>query len=78
MITAQPTKPSSSPATLKMKSVCWLGTKFAVTSEPWNRPLPNSPPEPIVILACAALYPLPLRVGRRVQERGQPVQLVGS
>ena len=43
MITAQPTKPTSSPATLKMKSVCWFGTKLAVTSGPCSHPVPNSP-----------------------------------
>ena len=55
MITAQPTKPSSSPATAKMKSVCCSGTKLPATSWPWNRPWPSRPPEPIAILDWAAL-----------------------
>jgi hypothetical protein len=38
MITAAPAKPSSSPATAKMKSVCGSGTKLPATSWPWNRP----------------------------------------
>ncbi len=54
-ITMVPTKPSSSPATVKMKSVCWEGTKWPATSWPWNRPWPNIPPEPTAILAWAAL-----------------------
>ena len=54
-ITAQPTKPSSSPATVKMKSVCTEGTKFPPVNVPWNRPWPNVPPEPTAIFACSAL-----------------------
>src|SRR5215467_6944633 len=44
-ITAQPTKPSCSPATVKMKSVCTDGTKFPPVNAPWNNPWPNVPPE---------------------------------
>ena len=54
-MTAQPTKPSSSPATVKMKSVCTEGTKLPPVNVPWNRPWPNRPPEPTAILACRPL-----------------------
>ncbi len=52
---AAPRKPSSSPATVKTKSVCCSGTNCPVVCVPWNRPLPVRPPEPIAILACAVL-----------------------
>ena len=55
MMVIAPTKPSSSPATAKMKSVCCSGTKLPATSWPWNRPWPNIRPEPIAIFAWAAL-----------------------
>ena len=51
----RPAKPSSSPATVKMKSVRWSGTKLPEISWPWNRPWPNMPPEPIAILDWVAL-----------------------
>ena len=54
-ITAQPTKPSSSPATVKMKSVCTDGTKLLPVNVPWNSPWPNIPPDPTAILACSTL-----------------------
>ena len=40
MIAAAPTKPSSSPATVKMKSVCCSGTNLPLVCVPWNRPVP--------------------------------------
>ena len=53
--TPAPTRPSSSPATVKMKSVCCSGTKPARVCEPWNRPWPKSPPLPTAIRACSVL-----------------------
>jgi len=55
MMIAQPTNPSSSPATEKMKSVCCSGTKLPRTSGPWNRPSPNRPPDPMPIFDWYAL-----------------------
>src|SRR5581483_10343459 len=51
-----PTKPNSSPTTVKMKSVCCSGTNDRLVWVPLNRPFPNRPPEPIAALACARLY----------------------
>ncbi len=31
------------------------GTKLPPVNPPWNRPLPNRPPEPTAILACRPL-----------------------
>ena len=59
MIAAAPAKPSSFPATAKMKSVCCSGMKFPEIRLPWNSPWPNTPPDPMATFACAALYPLP-------------------
>ena len=36
--------PSSSPATVKMKSVCCSGTNLPLVCVPWNSPEPLSPP----------------------------------
>ena len=47
-----PTKPNSSPATVKIKSVCCSGTNQPFVCGPLNKPLPIIPPEPIVILDC--------------------------
>ena len=55
MITIVPAKPSSSPATVKMKSVCCSGTKWPPVCPPWNSPRPNMPPDPMVISAWLAL-----------------------
>ena len=55
MIRPAPTKPSSSPATVKTKSVCCSGTNWPVVCVPWNRPWPSSPPEPIAIRAWLVL-----------------------
>ena len=54
-MTAAPTKPSSSPATVKMKSVWTEGTKLPPVNVPWNRPSPCRPPEPTAILAWRPL-----------------------
>jgi hypothetical protein len=50
-----PTSPSSSPATVKMKSVCCSGTKPERVCEPSNRPWPKRPPLPTAIRACSTL-----------------------
>ena len=55
MIRPAPRKPSSSPATVKTKSVCCSGTNWPVVWEPWKSPLPVSPPEPIAIRAWLVL-----------------------
>ena len=52
---ARPTKPSSSPATVKMKSVCCSGTNRPLVWVPWNSPVPNRPPEPIAMRAWLVL-----------------------
>ena len=52
---ADPTRPSSSPATVKMKSVCCSGTKPARVCEPSKSPWPKSPPLPTAIRACSTL-----------------------
>ena len=53
--TPAPTRPSSSPATVKMKSVCCSGTKPERVWDPPKRPSPNSPPLPTAIRACSVL-----------------------
>ena len=53
--TPAPTRPSSSPATVKMKSVCCSGTKPARVCEPWKRPCPKRPPLPTAMRACSVL-----------------------
>ena len=53
--TPAPSRPSSSPATVKTKSVCCSGTKPARVCEPSNSPWPNRPPLPIAIRACSTL-----------------------
>ena len=55
MTTPAPTSPSSSPATVKMKSVCCSGTNPDRVCEPSNSPCPKSPPLPIAIRACSVL-----------------------
>ena len=50
-----PSSPSSSPATVKMKSVCCSGMKFPRVCVPSNSPLPNTPPEPIAMRAWLVL-----------------------
>ena len=55
MTSAAPTNPSSSPATVKMKSVCCSGTNWPWVCAPWNSPCPSTPPEPIAICACRTL-----------------------
>ena len=55
MTTPAPTRPSSSPATVKMKSVCCSGTKPDLVCEPLKSPWPNTPPLPIAIRACSVL-----------------------
>ena len=47
-----PTNPSSSPATVKIKSVCCSGTNRPLVCGPSNNPVPSNPPEPTVIRAC--------------------------
>ena len=49
MTSAAPTNPSSSPATVKMKSVCWAGTNLPCVCAPWKSPWPSTPPEPMAI-----------------------------
>ncbi len=49
MIPRAPTKPSSSPATEKMKSVSWKGIRPDWVWLPWKRPSPSRPPEAIAI-----------------------------
>ena len=53
--TAPPTNPSSSPTTVKMKSVCCSGTYAPFVCEPPNSPWPVSPPLPIAIWDCSWL-----------------------
>ena len=53
--TPAPTRPSSSPATVKTKSVCCSGTNPARVCEPSKSPWPNSPPLPTAIRACSTL-----------------------
>ena len=53
--TPAPIRPSSSPATVKTKSVCCSGTKRERVWEPSKRPCPNRPPLPIAILAWVVL-----------------------
>ena len=55
----EPMNPSSSPTAVKMKSVCCSGTLPKRVWGPLNGPLPKKPPELIVTLACATLYPAP-------------------
>ncbi len=55
MISPAPTKPSSSPATVKTKSVCCSGTNWPVVCEPWKRPAPVRPPEPMAMRAWLVL-----------------------
>ena len=55
MTAAAPTSPSSSPATVKTKSVCCSGTNPDWVCEPWKRPCPNKPPLPIAIRAWVVL-----------------------
>ncbi len=50
-----PTRPSSSPATVKMKSVCCSGTNPDWVCDPPNRPCPNRPPLPMAIRDCSTL-----------------------
>ena len=52
MIVAAPMKPSSSPATVKMKSVCCSGMNLPLVCVPWNSPEPLNPPDPIAMRAC--------------------------
>ena len=42
---ADPTKPSSSPSAVKMKSVCCSGTNPRRVCVPSNKPLPDAAPE---------------------------------
>ena len=44
-----PKNPSSSASTQKMKSVGASGRMPSVCCVPWNRPLPNRPPDPMAI-----------------------------
>ena len=44
---AEPTKPSSSPTAVKMKSVCCSGTNPSRVCVPSNRPLPFTLPDAI-------------------------------
>ena len=53
--TPAPISPSSSPATVKMKSVCCSGTNRERVCEPSNSPWPNRPPLPIAIRAWVVL-----------------------
>src|SRR6266850_492452 len=48
--TVTPMKPSSSPTTAKMKSVCCSGRNASRFCGPARNPLPNSPPEPIALV----------------------------
>jgi hypothetical protein len=52
---AAPTRPSSSPATVKTKSVCCSGTKPELVCEPSKSPWPKRPPLPTAIRACSTL-----------------------
>ena len=51
----EPTSPSSSPATVKTKSVCCSGTNPEWVWEPWKRPSPRRPPLPTAMRACSVL-----------------------
>ena len=53
--TSAPKKPSSSASTQKMKSVGASGRRPSECCVPWNRPLPNRPPEPMATFACCRL-----------------------
>ena len=55
MSTPAPSSPSSSPATVKTKSVCCSGTNPARVWEPSKSPWPSRPPLPIAIRACSTL-----------------------
>ena len=50
-----PSRPSSSPATVKTKSVCCSGTKPERVCEPLKRPWPKRPPLPTATRACSTL-----------------------
>src|SRR5215475_10953906 len=60
MVTSAPSRPSSSPMMLKMKSVCASGRKnsFCLLSP---SPSPKKPPEPTEISDCATWYPMSCR-----------------
>src|SRR5919202_1138925 len=51
-----PTKPSSSPTAVKIKSVCCSGTKERFVCVPRNTPLPVSPPAAMAIWDWRRLY----------------------
>ena len=53
---AAPMKPASSPITVKMKSLSLTGTKLPWVCGPWKSPRPHSPPPPMAMRACVALY----------------------
>ena len=50
-----PTKPSSSPTAVKMKSVCCSGTLSSRVCVPSKRPWPSGPPAPMAIFDCSRL-----------------------
>src|SRR5262249_26387357 len=63
---AAPTRPSSSPMTEKMKSVCAAGRKY-IFCWPCPRPTPETPPEPKAMRAWQSWNPSPS--ASRVQSR---------
>ena len=75
-------KPSSSPTTVKMKSVCCSGTYAFFVSVPLNKPEPRRPPVTIADLRLLEVV-LGLRLvaggfsGRLVEEARDAVDLVG-
>ena len=74
---AEPTKPSSSPTAVKMKSVCCSGTNPRRVCVPSNRPLPLTLPEAMAALDWSELYAAGLDVGLLLAEEvGEPVALV--
>src|SRR5450755_2104252 len=75
-MTEQPTKPSSSPATVKMKSVCCSGTKPPLVWAPWPSPTPSSPPRRHGDLGLGGAVTETARIYARIQKGGEPLQLV--
>ena len=48
----QPIYPNCSAKTVKIKSVCFSGKKSKLLCDPFIKPLPKNPPEPIAIFDC--------------------------
>src|ERR1039458_1472387 len=77
MITTVPAKPSSSPATAKMKSVCCSGTKLPAISWPWKSPRPKKAARANGDLRLSSAVAGAARISGWVQERRQAADLVG-